>query len=147
MDTRIQKNIKALRKTSGLSAREISSRIGKSSTTVGGYERGISSPPLNVIYQLAEIFKVSAAALISEDLTDPEAYKRATSGQYSYTDTDNKEQIVREKQLLYNALTEEEGRRAELEEKLESLKAELRKISPKHPKYDDFQELLKMLEP
>lgn len=153
MHTRIQHNIKELRSRSKLTSKELSERIGKNPYAISSYETGKSTPPLEVIYQLAEIFQVSPAALISEDLTDPETYQRVTSGNYRIPDGVEEGQLVKEKQLLYKALKDEEALRKKsgqkldkLRQQLKALEADLANIPENHPAYDRIRQLREILE-
>ena len=81
----ISENIKILRKRLGLTQSDIAERLGKTVTAVGDYERGKSTPPLEVTLQLCEIFQVNLDDLVNKDLSkegpgrpDEEAPRKST---------------------------------------------------------------------
>lgn len=52
--------LKSKRQISGLSQKEVSDRLGYSTAQfISNWERGVSSPPMNILKKLAEIYKVS----------------------------------------------------------------------------------------
>lgn len=68
MDT-VNRNVKFLRAKEGLTQREFAERVGLKQASVGAYEEGRATPPLNVLSQLARMFKVSLDNLINGDLS------------------------------------------------------------------------------
>lgn len=65
---RVNLNLKFLRAKEGLTQREFSEKLGLKQATLGAYEEGRATPPLNVISDTARIFKVSLDNLIHADL-------------------------------------------------------------------------------
>lgn len=123
----IGKNILFLRKEKKLSQEEVGELLGgKSSQIVGKYERGSSLPPLDVIYQLAEILEVSAGDLISIDFSNQD-----------YEPIEIKK--VEEKNLteakvmpLIQALKESQDKCKKLEAKIRKQKKSLKKLGVKN---------------
>lgn len=101
-------NIKYLRKIKKMNQGEVGALLGgKSPQVVGKYERGDSLPPLDVIYQLAEIFEVSSGDLISVDLSKEGGGKQSKPTK--------KEDDVIEVKPLIQALKESQERYKKLE--------------------------------
>ena len=48
----------------GLKQPDVGARIGMSAATISSYEQGISFPPLDTVYRLAEALEVSFAWLV-----------------------------------------------------------------------------------
>lgn len=68
MDT-VNRNLKFLRAKEGLTQREFAERIGLKQATLGAYEEGRATPPLNILSDISRIFKVSLDNLINADLS------------------------------------------------------------------------------
>jgi len=74
----VNRNLRFLRSKEGLTQREFAERLNLKQATVGAYEEGRATPPLNVLSDLSRLFKVSVDNLISADLsTLPEKSWRA----------------------------------------------------------------------
>ena len=61
----ISTNIKRLREQSGMTQEELAKRIGKTRAAISQYENGISLPRMGTVEDLAEVFGVSKAELVS----------------------------------------------------------------------------------
>lgn len=64
-----------LRKKTGLSQKELSTRLGMARTTYSGYENGSREPDLNTLHKLSEFFEVDLNWLITgvmRELTEEE---------------------------------------------------------------------------
>src|SRR5690606_18519856 len=69
----VNRNIRYLRTRAALTQREFAERINIKQPTLGAYEEGRATPPLNVLTDIGRIFKVSLDNLIGVDLgTIPE---------------------------------------------------------------------------
>lgn len=65
----VNRNFRFLRSKESLTQREFAERLGLKQATVGAYEEGRATPPLNVLSELSRLFKVSVDNLISADLS------------------------------------------------------------------------------
>lgn len=65
----VNRNLKFLRAKEALTQREFAERLGLKQASVGAYEEGRATPPLNVLSDLARLFKVSLDNLINHDLS------------------------------------------------------------------------------
>jgi transcriptional regulator with XRE-family HTH domain len=75
----VNRNFRFLRSKEGLTQREFAERLNLKQATVGAYEEGRATPPLNVLSDLSRLFKVSIDNLISADLSSlPEKTWRAS---------------------------------------------------------------------
>ena len=68
MDT-VNRNLRFLRTKEGLTQREFAERIGVKQATLGAYEEGRATPPLNILSDTSRLFKVSLDNLINADLS------------------------------------------------------------------------------
>jgi len=68
MDT-VNRNLRFLRAKEGLTQREFAERLGLKQATVGAYEEGRATPPLNCLTDVSRLFKVSLDNLINADLS------------------------------------------------------------------------------
>lgn len=69
----IGQNIRHLRRSHGITAKELSEAIGKSRDAVTQYESGKSMPPVDVLAQIAEYFGLPIDRLVNESLSDTAA--------------------------------------------------------------------------
>ena len=65
----VNRNLKLLRSKEGLTQREFAERLGLKQATIGAYEEGRATPPLNILSELSRVFKVSLDNLINSDLS------------------------------------------------------------------------------
>ncbi len=63
------KNIKYLRKKSGISQEKLAAMLGLSRTTVTNYESGFSTPDYTHLIRIASIFTISIDSLLSRNMT------------------------------------------------------------------------------
>ena len=146
MPIHIGDNINALRKRSNLSLRALGEGIAKTNTTIQKYESGKVTPSIEVIYQIADFFKVPAGAIMTEDLTDEEVLRQVVSGQWGrVVDKDEQKRIEREKALLHQALDAKENKMERLSQAFAELKAEMAAIPPESALYGKIQRLLSIL--
>lgn len=68
MDT-VNRNLRYLRAKEGLTQREFSERLGLKQATIGAYEEGRATPPLNCLAEVSRLYKVSLDNLINCDLS------------------------------------------------------------------------------
>lgn len=64
----VNRNLKFLRAKEGLTQREFAERLGLKQATLGAYEEGRATPPLNCLVEVSRIFNVSLDNLINCDL-------------------------------------------------------------------------------
>jgi len=64
----IAKNTNYLRKKAGLTQTQLAELISKTPTTIGDYEKGRSSPPIEIIIELCKIFEVNIDEFVNKDL-------------------------------------------------------------------------------
>lgn len=103
-------------------------------------------PPVSVLEDLAEFFRVPLAALITIDLTDPDNLAAVRSGSWSATDYDERGQLLREKRLLHQALTEAEQKLDRSRHAVAAMRAALEAVPPGSPGYERAQAALKLLD-
>jgi len=65
----LSNNIKTLRKRQGLTQEDLSRALEKTKATISDYEKGKSTPPLEVALQLCDIFQVDLNSLVLRDLS------------------------------------------------------------------------------
>lgn len=69
----VNRNLRFLRGKEGLTQKEFAERIDLKQATLGAYEEGRATPPLNVLSDVSRLFKISLDNLINADLsTTPE---------------------------------------------------------------------------
>lgn len=68
MDT-VNRNLRFLRQKEGLTQREFAERLGLKQASVGAYEEGRATPPLNCLTDVSRSFKVSLDNLINADIS------------------------------------------------------------------------------
>lgn len=64
----LQKNIKHLRKSKGMSQETLAAMLGKVKEAISSYERGSSTPPFEAILKFTEIFEISIDDLVFRDI-------------------------------------------------------------------------------
>ncbi|HEY9488772.1 MAG TPA: XRE family transcriptional regulator [Chryseosolibacter sp.] len=65
----VNRNLRFLRSKEGLTQREFAQRLGLKQATLGAYEEGRATPPLNILSDVSRIFKVSLDNLINTDIS------------------------------------------------------------------------------
>ena len=65
----VNRNLRFLRSKEGLTQREFAQRLGLKQATLGAYEEGRATPPLNILSDISRIFKVSLDNLINTDIS------------------------------------------------------------------------------
>ena len=71
----ISKNIKFLRKASGLNQTDLGEKVGKTKEAISTYERGKNEPSIEIVFSLARLFDVAVEDLVLRDIE-----KDGTSG-------------------------------------------------------------------
>ncbi len=75
----ISKNIRYLRKLNNLSQEDLASRFGyKSYTTIQKWESGDSEPPIGVVNELAQFFRINIDDFVKIDLEQPAASEQSS---------------------------------------------------------------------
>lgn len=85
----IAKNIRFLRRKANMTQTALSEQIGKTSITISDYEKGKSTPPIDVALQLCSIFGVDLNQLVTQNLEKEEIIKTdapATGEDPAYAD-------------------------------------------------------------
>ena len=71
----LAKNIRMLRKQNGMTQDELATKLNKKSyTTVQKWESGVSEPSVSDTMRIAELFGVSMADLVGEDMSNDTYY-------------------------------------------------------------------------
>lgn len=65
----VNRNLRFLRGKEGLTQRAFAERIGLKQATLGAYEEGRATPPLNILSDVSRLFKISLDNLINADLS------------------------------------------------------------------------------
>lgn len=65
----VNRNLRFLRAKEGLTQREFAERLGLKQPTLGAYEEGRATPPLNCLSDVSRLYKVSLDNLINADLS------------------------------------------------------------------------------
>ncbi|MFY0690165.1 MAG: helix-turn-helix domain-containing protein [Cyclobacteriaceae bacterium] len=73
----IAENIKYLRKKAGFTQEQFANEVGIKRSLVGAYEEGRAEPRLQTLSKIAEVLAVTSDGLISKDLTQHDALRRA----------------------------------------------------------------------
>lgn len=60
-------NLERIRKSAGITRKQIAEKIGMTEIAYGAYENGLRQPPLEKIFALADFLAVSVSELIGED--------------------------------------------------------------------------------
>lgn len=69
----LNENIKALRKSKGLSQQELSVKLNVVRQTVSKWEQGLSVPDSDMLITLSEVFETPVSTLLGETVTQPQA--------------------------------------------------------------------------
>src|SRR5687768_4388444 len=65
----VNRNLRFLRGKEGLTQREFAERLSLKQATLGAYEEGRATPPLNILSDVSRIFRISLDNLINADLS------------------------------------------------------------------------------
>jgi transcriptional regulator with XRE-family HTH domain len=77
--TKINENIRALRKQAGLTQESFAARLGIKRSLLGAYEEGRAEPALATINFMAQEFNISVDSLLNLDLTQKEGMQQAVT--------------------------------------------------------------------
>lgn len=69
----LNENIKAIRKSKGLSQQELAVKLNVVRQTVSKWEQGLSVPDSDMLLSLSEVFETPVSALLGENVTEPQA--------------------------------------------------------------------------
>jgi len=89
------KNLRFLRRRAELSQSELGDRLATDYNTISRYENGKSTPKLDALTKLAQVFEVSIEALRSQDLTQQLAPATLGGGKDSRIDAPRGEGLPR----------------------------------------------------
>ena len=82
--TVLAKNIRALRKENNMSQDELAAKLNKKSyTTIQKWESGVSEPSVSDTMRIAELFGVTMAELVGEDMTSDSYYIDSDAKDYA----------------------------------------------------------------
>lgn len=82
----LRRNIKFLREERRMTQGELGERLGKTYSTVARWEAGTSSPQVNTVLKMAELFDVDIEDLLNYDLSDPESNRGLTDEEVKFID-------------------------------------------------------------
>ena len=68
----LNENIKAIRKSKGLSQQELAVKLNVVRQTVSKWEQGLSVPDSNMLISIAEVFETSVSTLLGEKVVEAE---------------------------------------------------------------------------
>ena len=68
----LNENIKAIRKSKGLSQEELAIRLNVVRQTVSKWERGLSVPDSDMLIAISEVLETPVSVLLGETVTEPE---------------------------------------------------------------------------
>lgn len=68
----LNENIKAIRKSKGLSQAELAIKLNVVRQTISKWEQGLSVPDSNMLISLSEVLETSVGTLLGETVTEPE---------------------------------------------------------------------------
>ena len=69
----LNENIKAIRKSKGLSQQELAVKLNVVRQTVSKWEQGLSVPDSDRLIAISEVFETSVSMLLGENVIEPEA--------------------------------------------------------------------------
>ncbi|MCM1100239.1 MAG: helix-turn-helix domain-containing protein [Clostridium sp.] len=69
----LNENIKAIRKSKGLSQEELAIRLNVVRQTISKWEKGLSVPDSDMLLAISEILETPVSTLLGETVTEPEA--------------------------------------------------------------------------
>jgi transcriptional regulator with XRE-family HTH domain len=117
-------NIKYLREKYGASQKRVAVDLGLSRTVLGGYESGVTQPPLDKLQLIADYFEVPIEALLHRDLSKEGDFKVAESPGMSkveepparYGDPENEQILIRQI--------------GQLQREVDTLREQVKKLAP-----------------
>ena len=69
----LNENIKAIRKSKGLSQQELAVKLNVVRQTVSKWEQGLSVPDSDMLISISEVFETPVSTLLGENVIEPEA--------------------------------------------------------------------------
>lgn len=69
----LNENIKAIRKSKGLSQQELAVKLNVVRQTISKWEQGLSVPDSDMLISLSEVFEIPVSTLLGENVTETEA--------------------------------------------------------------------------
>ena len=69
----LNENIKALRKSKGLSQEELAIKLNVVRQTISKWEQGLSVPDADMLISISEVFETPVSTLLGETVTEPKA--------------------------------------------------------------------------
>lgn len=141
----IHKNIKHLRESRGQSKTWLAKQVGKVSQSISDYESGKSTPPIHVVEQLSEIFKVPVGRLISADLSNQGALELSVANDPAAPYGQDVKRITKEKELLHEALETKEEALSKVIEEIAAIEKKLAGDEYVRTRHADLIRLLRAL--
>lgn len=77
--------LKALRKSRGLTQKQLGEQIHKSKAAIGSYEQGVQIPPTDVLISLAKLYHLSLDDLVGLNEPQPRAYLKTQTSYINCT--------------------------------------------------------------
>jgi transcriptional regulator with XRE-family HTH domain len=99
----IRQNVSYLRRKQKLTQTELGEMIGKTAGAIGGYEKGVSLPPIEIIIQLCKIFQVNIDEFVNKDLAVDSAQSTPVQDAQEKYDTKDSKLLM---QLMKDKLVE-----------------------------------------
>ena len=104
MNMYIHLNLKYLRKANKVTQKELAEDLGKTHTAVGAYEKQKIVPPINVIIEICEYFKVSVEDFLFKNM-ELEEYQVVDEPPMDYEEMKDKLiKLLEEKVAMYEAV-------------------------------------------
>lgn len=69
----LKENIKAIRKSKGLSQEELAIKLNVVRQTISKWEQGLSVPDSDMLISISEVFETSVSTLLGETIVEPKA--------------------------------------------------------------------------
>lgn len=69
----LNENIKAIRKSKGLSQQELAIKLNVVRQTISKWEQGLSVPDSDMLFSLSEVLETPVSTLLGETVTEAEA--------------------------------------------------------------------------
>ena len=104
MQLHLPRNIRYLRKINKITQNELGEHLGKKHTVVGGYENEKIVPPVNVLIEISEFFKVGVEDLLFKNM-ELEEYEVVEEPPMDYEEMKDKLiELLEEKVARYEAV-------------------------------------------
>ena len=126
----IANNIKYLRRSQGMTQRDLARQLNKHTVSVSDYEMSKSTPPIDVALQLCDIFGVDLDTLVTRDLAMEEVTPlevKDRTANYNTKSSITEKYLKQQYNLLQRLCNLQDKRLAELEREIREHAPELAK--------------------